>query len=70
MRSTIPKRLNFSRALDEAWKDVQAVLIVKPLAPDVLRTRLANRIISAANDGERDPTRLKLIALGVRKHGF
>ena len=46
-----------TRALDEAWKDVQAVLIVKPLAPDVLRTRLANRIISAANDGER-------------KHGF
>ena len=37
-----------TRALDEAWKDVQAVLIVKPLAPGVLRTRLANRIISAA----------------------
>jgi hypothetical protein len=50
-------------ALDDAWKDVQSALVVKPLAADVLRRRLAKRIMSAANDGERDPARLKLIAL-------
>lgn len=54
-----------TRALDDAWKEVQSALVVKPLAADVLRTRLAKRIMVAANDGERDPTRLKWIALGV-----
>ena len=53
------------RAFDDAWKDVQSALVVKPLAADVLRRRLAKRILLAANDGERDPTRLKLIALGA-----
>ena len=53
-----------TRAFDDAWKDVQSALVIKPLAADVLRTRLAKRILLAANDGERDPVRLKLIALG------
>jgi len=53
------------RAFDDAWKDVQSALVVKPFAADTLRTRLAQRIMAAANDGERDPARLKLIALGA-----
>jgi len=52
-----------SRALDEAWKDVQSALGVKPLEPELLKTRLARRIMDAADKGERDPKRLKLIAL-------
>ena len=52
-----------TRALDDAWKDVASALGVKPFAADVLRTRLAKRIMVAANEGERDPKRLKLIAL-------
>ena len=54
-----------TRAFDDAWKDVQSALVVKPLAADVLRRRLAKRILLPANDGERDPTRLKLVALGA-----
>ena len=54
-----------TRAFDDAWKDVQSALVVKPIAADVLRRRLAKRILLAANDGERDPTRLKLVALAA-----
>ena len=53
------------RALDDAWTDVASALGVKPLAADVLRTRLAKRIMVAADEGEREPKRLKLIALRV-----
>lgn len=53
------------RALDEAWTEVQSALGVKPLDSDFLRARLAMRIMIAANGGERDPRRLKLIALQV-----
>jgi hypothetical protein len=38
-------------------------LAVKPRYADLLRARLAQRIMNAANGGERDPKRLKLIAL-------
>lgn len=54
-----------ARAFDEAWESVQNALGVKPLDANVLRTRLATRIMTAANRGERDPLRLKLIALGA-----
>ena len=54
-----------TRALDESWRELQAMLIVDPLDADALRAKLASRISSAARNGERDPQRLKLIALGV-----
>jgi len=47
-------------AFNDAWKDLQALMGAKPVATDVLRTRLA-----AAADGERNPKRLRLIALGA-----
>ena len=50
-------------AFDEAWIDVQSALGVKPLEPELLKTKLARRIMAAADKGERDPKRLKLIAL-------
>ena len=52
-----------SLAFDEAWIQTQFVLGGKPLDPTSVRTELAKRIIAAANAGERDPVRLKLIAL-------
>jgi hypothetical protein len=52
-----------THAFDEAWKDIQSALGVKPLEPDLLKTTLARRIMAAADKGERDPNRLKLIAL-------
>jgi hypothetical protein len=50
-------------AFDEAWIDVQSALGVKPLEPELLKSKLARRIMAAADKGERDPKRLKLITL-------
>ena len=50
---------------DEAWIDIQAMLGQRPLDPIGLRSQLAKRIMAAAATGERDPRRLKLIALGA-----
>ena len=47
-----------TRALEDAWIAVQSALGVTPLNPDQLKSRLANRIIAAADKGERDPKRL------------
>ena len=52
-----------SRVFDEAWIDVQAMVGPTPLDSNGLRLALAKRIIAAAATGERDPRRLKLIAL-------
>jgi len=54
-----------TRAFDDAWKEVQSLVGVRPVAAEVLRAKLANRIMNAFNGGERDPSRLKLIALGA-----
>jgi hypothetical protein len=54
-----------SRVFDEVWKDVQGMLGSRPLDPSNLRSHLAKRIMAAAAGGERDPRRLKLIALGA-----
>jgi hypothetical protein len=61
-----PDTLNLlNRAFDDAWKELQKYVGVKPVAAEVLRLRLAGRIMAAAAGGERDPSRLKLIGLGV-----
>lgn len=54
-----------SRVFDEVWKDVQGMIGVRPLNPDAVRSVLARRILAAAAEDERDPKRLKLIAMGV-----
>ena len=51
------------RVFDEAWVDMQVMLGTKPLDANSARSALAKRIMVAANKGERDPKRLKLIAL-------
>ena len=57
-------RAMLNNVLDEAWSDVEATLIAQPIDTAAVRVRLALRIIRGANDGERDPGRLKSIALG------
>ena len=51
------------RAYDEAWIDIRGMLGANPLNAAALRSDLAKRITAAADKGERDPRRLKLIAL-------
>ena len=54
-----------SRAFEEAWVDVQAMVGSRPVDANGLRSALAKRIMAAAAIGERDPRRLKLIAMGA-----
>ena len=59
-----PKTLDMLiRVFDEAWAATQAKLVNRPFDANALRSALAKRIIVAADKGERDPARLKLIAL-------
>jgi hypothetical protein len=51
------------RVYDEAWIEILGMLGAKPVDAAALRSALAARIMAAANSGERDPKRLKLIAL-------
>lgn len=50
-------------ALDEAWIEYQALLPVEPADPTVTRSEMAKRIMAAVDEGERNPTQLKWIAL-------
>jgi hypothetical protein len=54
-----------TRAFDDAWLSTQEMLGKNPLNETGIRTYLAKRIMRAADSGERDPRRLKLIALGA-----
>jgi hypothetical protein len=61
-----PETLNMLiRVFDEAWAAMRAELVNRhrPFDANALRSALAKRIIVAADKGERDPARLKLIAL-------
>ena len=52
-----------TRVFDAAWGETQSLLVVEPLDPTGLRSVLASRILKALNAGERDPERLRLLAL-------
>ena len=51
------------RVFDEAWVAMQTMLIAPPIDANAMRSEMAKRIMVAANEGERDPIRLKLRAL-------
>lgn len=51
------------RVFEEAWMDTKAMIGPRPLDPESIRSGLAKRIMEAAESGERDPKRLKLLAL-------
>lgn len=50
-------------ALDGAWSDAKAQSVVAPESRSALRKALALRIIAAVKLGQRDPERLRLVAL-------
>jgi len=52
-----------SRAFDAAWEEVWFALASKDDNPTALRKLMAVRIVTAVRDGERDPERLKELAL-------
>ena len=59
-----PETLNLlSRIFDEAWHIVQTRVTLQPDDVTALRTKIAIRLIAAARDGERDPDRLRSLAL-------
>jgi hypothetical protein len=51
------------RALDEAWREAQEISVADDAAE--IKSRMAERIMSAAANGERDIGVLKQIALSV-----
>lgn len=53
-----------ARVLEEAWKELMAMLAVQRIDANAMRDRLVRRI-AALRAGEREPKRLKLFALGV-----
>jgi len=56
-------RAMLNRVLDEVWSEVEATLVEGPIDTVATRVHLALRIVRSANVGERDPARLKSIAL-------
>lgn len=52
-----------TQAMEAAWEEAVRHLGGAPIDPLPIWTMLATRILTAAGNGERDPKRLKLIAL-------
>ncbi len=50
---------------EESWHTLQTMLAIRPLNPEALRHLLAIRLMTAVRDGERNPRRLKRIALSA-----
>ena len=59
-----PKTLDLMRsAFDAAWEEIEYALAGSKLNPSKLRTAMVARIMLAVKDGERDPERLKELAI-------
>ena len=54
-----------TEAIEAAWEEALLGLDGAPLDPLPLWTKLATRVLTAVGDGERDPQRLKQIALAA-----
>ena len=52
-------------ALDDAWANVGRSALSKGLTDKAVRTAMAIRIMAAVRAGEREPLRLKELALDV-----
>ena len=50
---------------EDAWIDIQGMLGPTPIDPEGLRSALARRIMAADERGERDPRRLRQLAMGA-----
>lgn len=54
------------RACDEAWGQIrETTFFPTPVDTDVFLQKLAVRVMEAVSQGERDPNRLKAVAMGV-----
>jgi hypothetical protein len=59
-----PKTLGrMTQAFDAAWEEAEYALASNNFDPAALRRLMALRIMAAVRDGERDPERLKELAL-------
>ena len=52
-----------TKAFDAAWEEVGFALVNEDVTSTALRQIMALRIMAAVRDGERDPERLKELAL-------
>jgi hypothetical protein len=52
-----------THAFDAAWEEAEYALASNAFDPTALRKLMAVRIMAAVRDGERDPERLKELAL-------
>jgi hypothetical protein len=52
-----------TKAFDAAWEEVGFALARGDSDPNAIRSLMAIRIMAAVRDGERDPERLKELAL-------
>lgn len=53
------------QVLDEAWEEAMSFLGTPPVDPNSIRALLERRVVAAVDRGERNPERLKNIALGA-----
>jgi hypothetical protein len=53
------------KAFDAAWEEIGFALARKGTDPLAVRTMMSVRIMAAVRDGERDPDRLKELALSA-----
>ena len=59
-----PGTLGFMiKAFDTTWEEVGFALVNEDVTPTALRQMMAMRIMAAVRDGERDPERLKELAI-------
>ena len=58
-----------TKAFDAAWEEVGFALVNEDVTPTALRQIMALRIMAAVRDGERDPQRLKELALAAIARG-
>lgn len=54
-----------AEAFEGAWEEIQRILGVAPMDPNGIRALLERWIVAAVDKGERDPHKLKRIALGA-----
>ena len=52
-----------TKAFDAAWEEVGFSLAMRDVDPTAVRTMMSVRIMAAVRNGERDPERLKELAL-------
>ena len=57
-------------ALMRTWEEVGFALARKGTDPTAVRTLMSVRIMAAVRDGERDPERLKELALDALKDAY